>query len=141
MLSGWTSREGRVGGTAGKNHTNTHTHTDKHAHTCLSAICRVSRPIQPKTCRPFSHFLEFPRRFLFSFLFFYPLILSLSCFFNFLSLALSTRVSPYCTQDGPSMFACVPESVPACMHGYVRACVSPQCAGTSHGYHELMSSI
>lgn len=70
MLSGWTSREGREGGTTGENHTHEHTHAS------LSAIWKThhsaSGPIQPKmiVSLPF-----FPSVFLPFNLTFFPLLL------------------------------------------------------------------
>lgn len=43
MLSGWTSREGREGGTTGKNHTHTHTN----AHVSLPSAALATLPVIP----------------------------------------------------------------------------------------------
>lgn len=57
MLSGWTSREGREGGTTGKNHK--HTHTNTHASLSLPSAVLATLPVVPSNPNPLTILLRF----------------------------------------------------------------------------------
>ncbi len=118
------------------------THTRTHKCTCKS-LCHLQRspPCQSsKAHRQFFSFSSFFRRTLPPSVLFYHVSLPLvPCKNN--PVCLRVPVLNVYKIIHLYLHACLSLSVCECVCECVCVCVSPQCAGTSHGYHELMSSI
>lgn len=103
MLSGWTSRECREGGTTGKNHTHTI------AHASLSAICSVCYRASPPNQTSITFISQFPM---------FRHLSSLLPHFSVSSLVNLTE-QHLCVLilyvHYPSVFACMPECVCECV--------------------------